>query len=90
MASRWEEWLDLRTIKTLSQHASATIAALLFFAIIGFGLRWAPLSEAVRAILEVIEDIVLIGLFVWFVWQTAIVLWKGRIRNASTNSLVAA
>jgi hypothetical protein len=87
---KWEEWLDLPTIKALSQHASATLAAFLCFIVVGVAVKYAPLSEAVRAILEVIEQSVLIGLVIWFVWQTALVLWKGRIGNAPTNSFVVA
>ena len=85
-----EEWLDVSTIKALSQHVSATIAAFICFGIVDLAVKWTPIADATRAILEVIEQLVLIGLVVWFVWQTARVLWKGRVRNGSTNSLVVA
>ena len=82
------DWLDLSSIKTLSQHASATLAAFVCFIVVGYTVKWAPLSDTARAILEFVEQVVLIGLVVWFVWQTALVLWKGRVRNGFKDSVV--
>jgi hypothetical protein len=87
---KWEEWLDLKSIKALSQHGSATLTAFLLFALLGYALDWVPLPDVVRSTLKGVDDIVLVGLVLWFVWQMALVLWKGRIRNGSANSLLVA
>ena len=86
----WGEWLDLSTIKALSQHTSGTLTAFLCFAIVDRAVKWSPLAERTRSILEAMEQTVLIGLVVWLVWQTALVLWKGRVRNGASSILVAA
>jgi len=84
------EWIDLATVKALSQHASGTLAALGFFAIVRFALTLVTLSATTRTILELIDEVVLVGLFVWLIYQMACLLWKGRIKNASTNLVLVA
>lgn len=86
----WGEWLDTRALKALSQHASAIVAAIVFFALVGSLLRRVLPPGLVRDILEWIESIVLIGLFLWFGWQMALLLWKGRVRSGPSNCFVAA
>ncbi len=86
----WAEWLDIKALRALSQHASAVLAAILFFALVGSLLRWVLPPGTVRDILEWVENAVLIGLFLWFAWQMTCVLWKGRVRNGSSNCFVAA
>ena len=86
--SWWNDWLDTKSMRTLSQHASAILTAVILFGLIAFTLKLIPLPDTVKCVLEGIEDIRLIGLFGWFLWQTALVLWKGRVRNG--NLLLAA
>jgi chromate transport protein ChrA len=88
--SWWDEWLDIRVIKVLSQHASATLASMLLFAIVAKALKLLSVPGVVRTIIETIEYVVLIGLVIWFVWQMALVLWKGRVRGEFRSFLVAA
>ena len=84
------EWIDLTTVKALSQHASATLAALAFFAIVRFALTLVTLSAITRTILEGTDEFVLVGLFLWLIYQMACLLWKGRIKHASTNLVMVA
>jgi hypothetical protein len=87
---KWEEWIDVPTIKALTQHASATVVALALFAVVRFVVTRVPLSETTRSIIEVVDEFVLVGLFVWLIIQMALLLWKGRIKNASTNLVLVA
>jgi hypothetical protein len=80
-----EEWIDLATIKALTQHASGTLVALTLFGIVRFALSLVTLSGTTRAILEVTDEFVLVALFFWLIYQMAGLLWKGMIKNASTN-----
>jgi hypothetical protein len=87
---KWDEWIDLATVKAFSQHASATLAALGFFAVVRYALTLVTLSATTRTILEGLDEFVLLGLFVWLIYQMACLLWKGRIKNASTNLVMVA
>jgi hypothetical protein len=82
----WEEWIDLGSLKALSQHATATLGAFLCTQLLAFGSRHTELSETTRAAIDFIEQASLVGLLIWFVWQTALVLWKGRVRDEAKNS----
>jgi len=86
----WDEWIDLTTVKALSQHASGTLAALGFFAIVRLALALVALSSTTRTILEGLDEFVLVGLFLWLIYQMGCLLWKGRIKNASTNFVMVA
>ncbi len=85
-----DEWIDLTTIKTLTQHASGTLVALALFVLVRFALAIVKLSETTRAILEVTDEFVLVGLFLWLIFQMACALWKGRIKDASTSLVMVA
>jgi hypothetical protein len=84
------EWIDVATVKALSQHASSTLAALGFFAILRLALALVTLSATTRIILEGLDEFVLVGLFIWLIYQMACLLWKGRIKNVSTNLVMVA
>jgi hypothetical protein len=90
----WGEWIDLTTVKALSQHASGTLAALSFFALVRLALALVDLlvtlSSTTRTILRTLDEFVLVGLFLWLIYQMACFLWKGRIKNASTNLVMVA
>ena len=86
-----DEWLDLPTIKLLSQHASASLAALGFFGIVRFALALVPLSSVTKTTLEALDEFALVGIVVWLIYQMACLLWKGRIKHevSSTAIMVA-
>jgi hypothetical protein len=85
-----DEWIDLATIKALTQHASATLVALVLFGLVRFALAIVKLSETTRAILEVTDELVLVGLFLWLIYQMGCALWKGRIKDASSTLVMVA
>jgi hypothetical protein len=76
----WDEWIDLASIKALSQHASATLTAFACFGVIDFVAKRMQLSELTTNIVDAIEEMVLVGLLIWFVYQMGLVLWKRRLR----------
>ena len=84
------QWIDLPTVRALSQHASGTLAALFFFGIVRIAIEFVKLSAVTRIILEGLDEFVLVGLFVWLIYQMARLLWKGRIGNASTSFVMVA
>jgi hypothetical protein len=86
----WEDWVDIPNIKTFSQHASATLAGVGFFSIVHYCLELATLSAISRAILEGLDEFVLVGLFVWLIYQMACILWKGRVKDVFTSIIMAA
>ena len=81
----WDDWVDLPTIRALSQHASATLAALGFFAIVHFARKLVSLSETSRTILEILDEFALVGLFGWLIYQMARLLWECRGRSQDFN-----
>jgi hypothetical protein len=48
------------------------------------------LAETTSEIIDTIEQVVLVGLIVWFVFQMALVLWRGRIHHEVKNTRDAA
>jgi hypothetical protein len=84
------EWIDIPTVKALTQHASATLAALTLFGVVRVVLDAVVLSNKTRTILEFLDEFVLLGLFVWLIYQMACLLWKGRMKNAATNLVMVA
>ena len=77
----WGDWLDLSTIKVLSQHTSATLAAIFSFWIVSHAVSLTSLSIPAKVILDTTEEVGLIGMVLWLLIQAALVLWKGRFRN---------
>jgi hypothetical protein len=84
---KWGEWIDITAIQAMIRHASATIVALILFGFIRTIITHIPLSDAARSIILYVDEVVLVGLFVWFIIQMALVLWRGRIRNGSLTSV---
>ena len=91
----WNEFINTELIKRLSHHSSGTIAAIIFFAITGWVLRYLVHEGPVRTIIIYIEDCTLIGLFLWLAIQLFRDLWKGKTDgkgkpDGTTLSFVAA
>jgi hypothetical protein len=87
---KWEDWIDLPTIKLCCQHASATLVAMALFTLVKFALIHVPLSQTARTVLDVADEVVLVGLAFWLAYQLACLFWKGRVRNVSSSIFVAA
>jgi len=87
---RWTEWLDIDTLKILSFHASGVIGAILVFKIIGFFIGWGLKGGTLKTVVEAIDSIVLVGLFLWLAYQMGRLLWKKRTRNGPTAQILVA
>ena len=86
----YDEWIEIATLKLLLRHASVNIAALILFATVGYiGHLVIPLGP-IRIILDFVEEFVLVGLILFFAYQTALLLWKGRVRNVSERCFLVA
>jgi len=59
-----DEWLDTKSMRALSQHASAILTALLLFGLIALVLKLIPLPDPVKFVLDGIEDLGLIDCLV--------------------------
>ena len=72
------EWLDVKTLKLLSQHTSAVIGAAASFYFIYKIVRWAAGKGTFSHVVEDGEKFVLAILLVWFTVEMFKLLWKGR------------
>lgn len=78
----WIDWLDINTLKILSRHASGVIGAMVVFKLIGLFIEWGFKEGTLRNVLVTIDSFVLMGLFIWLIYQMGRLLWMGRVRNA--------
>jgi hypothetical protein len=74
------EWLDLKTLKLLSQHTSAIGAAVGSFWLISKMVRMGVGPGRLSDGIETGERVILTMLLVWFTYQMLILLWKGRVK----------
>jgi hypothetical protein len=85
-------WLDLKTLKLLSQHTSAVADAVGSFYLISKMVRAAAGPGLLSDGIEVVEKFVLAILLAWFTYQMLLLLWKGRVtiqNDVQLLSLVA-
>ncbi|MBZ5635746.1 MAG: hypothetical protein LAO55_21670 [Acidobacteriia bacterium] len=74
---QFSDWLDMDGLKVMSQHLSSTLASLLAFGVVGWVLKLVLRgSDFIELILERLEQVVLVGLVLWFTIQLAVLLWK--------------
>ena len=86
------EWLDLKTLKLLSQHTSAVAAAVGSFYVISRAVRTAVGPGEFSSSIETGEKIILTMLLIWFTVEMLKLLWKGRVKiknGAQILNLVA-
>jgi hypothetical protein len=77
----------------LVHHASAVIAAIVIFALVARLAIWLLPHGLVRKIIVIIDDVVLIGLLLYFGYEMLVYLWNQRPiveRKATTIAAVAA
>jgi hypothetical protein len=74
------EWLDLNSLRLLSQHTSAIAGAVVSFWAISKLVRWAAGIGTFANCVEYGEQVILALLLVWFTCQMFMLLWKGRVR----------
>jgi hypothetical protein len=76
----FSEWLDLNSLKLLSQHTSAIGGAVVSFWAISKLVRWAAGIGTFANCVEYGEQVILAVLLLWFTYQMFLLLWKGRVR----------
>jgi hypothetical protein len=74
------EWLDFKTLKLLSQHTSAIGGAVVSFWVISKLVRATAGIGMYSDFVEYLEKFILAMLLIWFTWQMALLLWKGRVK----------
>jgi hypothetical protein len=75
-------------IQLLVHHASAVVAAIVIFALVARLAIWLLPHGFVRKVVVVIDDVVLIGLLLYFGYEMLIYLWNRRPpmqRNAAAR-----
>jgi hypothetical protein len=73
-----EQWINFDAIQLLIHHASAVVAAIVIFALVARLAIWLLPHGLVRKIVVVIDDVVLIGLLLYFGWEMFVYLWNRR------------
>jgi hypothetical protein len=73
-----EHWINFEAIQLLVHHASAVVAAIVIFALVARLAIWLLPKGAVRKIVVVIDDVVLIGLLIYFGYEMLVFLWNRR------------
>lgn len=84
-----KEYINIHAIKVLSHHCSGTIAAIIFFGGTGFILKLVYAEGWIHDSIEVVEGVVLIGLFVVLSYKMFVHLLKGKSNGNSHSILVA-
>lgn len=85
------EWLDVKSLKLLSQHTSANAGAVFSFWAISSFVRWAVGVGTFANWIEYCERGILAVLLVWFTSQMLLLVWKSRVRlqNGQIINMVA-
>lgn len=86
---QWSDWVDIETLKILSQHASGVIGAIVVFELIGLAVNWGLSPGTLKTVLNTLDSFVLVGLVVWLAYQMGCLLWKKRVRNGPANYILA-
>lgn len=88
-----EQWVNFDAIQLLVHHASAVVAAIVIFAFVARLAIWLLPHGVVRKIVVVIDDVVLIGLLLYFGYEMFVYLWNRRPpveRNGASAAASAA
>ena len=73
-----EHWINLQAIQLLVHHASSVVAAIVIFALVARLAIWLLPHGVVRKIVVVIDDVVLIGLLLYFGYEMFVYLWNRK------------
>ncbi|HLK87228.1 MAG TPA: hypothetical protein VKT27_12055 [Candidatus Binataceae bacterium] len=73
-----EHWINLQAIQLLVHHASSVVAAIVIFALVARLAIWLLPHGLVRKIVVVIDDVVLIGLLLYFGYEMFVYLWNRK------------
>ena len=70
------EWLDLKTLKLLSQHTFNVAGAAASFYLISKMVRWSAGRGTFSDCIEYGEKFILAILLLWFTWEMFKLLWN--------------
>jgi len=73
-----EQWINFDAIQLLVHHASAVVAAIVIFAFVARLAIWLLPHGLVRKVVVIIDDVVLIGLLLYFGYEMFVYLWNRR------------
>lgn len=76
----FSEWLDLNSLKLLSQHTSAIAGAVVSFWAISKLVRLAAGVGTFANCIEYGEKGILAVLLGWFTYQMLVLLWRSRVK----------
>ena len=62
-------WFDLEAIKLLTHHTSAVVTALVLTALVGFLVQRLLHDGFAKKCILLIDELLIVGLFVWFAYQ---------------------
>ena len=88
-----EQWINVEAIQLLVHHASAVVAAIVIFALVARLAIWLLPHGFVRKVVVIIDDVVLIGLLLYFGYEMLVYLWNRRPpvqRNAALGAAAPA
>jgi len=83
------DWLELKTLKLLSQHTISIVAAALSFFLVTKVIKYAVGAGPVAEAFEYVDEAILLILFLWFTYQMLLLLWKGRVKWGNGNELLS-
>jgi uncharacterized membrane protein len=89
MVMSWREWIGLSTIKVYVSHTIVTMGAVLIFVLLRSVIRWGVGKGTLQDVLEMIDSVMLAGLFIWFMYQMGVILWNGRVRIGRPFTVLA-
>ncbi|MGO9266292.1 MAG: hypothetical protein ACLQBA_15670 [Candidatus Binataceae bacterium] len=69
-----EAWIDLQVIQKLAHHTSGVIAAVVLFSLVGFVVQRLMHDTWVKRCVLLIDELVLLGLFVFFAYRLFVFL----------------
>jgi hypothetical protein len=69
-----EAWINIRVIQKLTHHTSGVIAAVVLFSLVGFVVQRLMHDTWIKRCVLLVDELVLLGLFVYFAYQLFIFL----------------
>jgi hypothetical protein len=83
------KWINFRVITSMSHHSTGTISAIAFFKIVGWFAAWMLQDGLLRSMIEGIEAVGLISLFVLLLIGLLKHVWKDVSSGTTNVALVA-
>lgn len=79
---RLEDWVDVKALRTIAKHTSGCAGALLSFILISRLAEWGIGPGFFRFVLEYVDKMVLVVIFLYFLWTVGYDLYREIKRSA--------